>query len=122
MTSKVLKTAMALSIAGAVALPASQAAAGTSKTESALLGALVGGVAGAAAGNGHRDAIAVGALAGAALGVTVDAANDRKARPRYVYRDSRPYYRDSRYRSYDRYYDGYRRDRYARDGYRDYRR
>src|SRR3989344_4145819 len=45
MTNKMMKAAMALTVAGAVALPASQAAAGTSKTESALLGALLGGVA-----------------------------------------------------------------------------
>lgn len=103
MTNKMMKAAMALTVAGAVALPASQAAAGTSKTESALLGALLGGVAGAAVGNGKTEAVAIGAVAGAALGVAADKSNDRRHyRSRYAYRDTRPYHRDTRYRSYSR--------------------
>lgn len=116
MTNTIMKAAMALTVAGAVALPASQAAAGTSKTESALLGALLGGVAGAAVGNGKTEAVAIGAVAGAALGVAADKSNDRKHyRSGYAYRDTRPYYRDTRYRTYDR--GDYRRSS-ARYGYR----
>jgi len=125
MTNKMMKAAMALTVAGAVALPASQAAAGTSKTESALLGALLGGVAGAAVGNGKSESVALGAVAGAALGVAVDSSNDRKHyRNGYAYRSSQPYYRDSRYRSYDRGdygQRGYRTGYYGNDygyGYR----
>jgi len=121
MTNKMMKAAMALTVAGAVALPASQAAAGTSKTESALLGALLGGVAGAAVGNGKTEAVAIGAVAGAALGVAADKSNDRKHyRNGYAYRTSQPYYRDARYRSYDRGYYGRTSDRYGyryNDGY-----
>ena len=116
MTNKKIKAAMALSVAGAVALPASQAAAGTSKTESALLGALLGGVAGAAVGNGKTESVALGAVAGAALGVAVDSSNDnKKYRSGYRYRQSQPYYGYSRYRSSDRGYYGRTSDRY---GYR----
>jgi uncharacterized protein YcfJ len=118
MTIKMMKVAMALTVAGAVALPASQAAAGTSKTESALLGALLGGVAGAAAGHGSTEAVALGAVAGAALGVAVDKSNDRRNyRSAYGYRQSRPYYSDTRYRSYDRGYYGRTNSRYSYDGY-----
>jgi uncharacterized protein YcfJ len=118
MTNKMMKAAMALTIAGAVALPASQAAAGTSKTESALLGALLGGVAGAAVGKGKGEAVAIGAVAGAALGVAADKSNDRRYRNGYAYRSSRPYYSDTRYRSYDqgRYF-GRSNSRYGYDNY-----
>ena len=121
MTNTMMKAAMALTVAGAVALPASQAAAGTSKTESALLGALLGGVAGAAVGNGKTESVAIGAVAGAALGVAVDKGNDRKHyRNGYSYRQSsQPYYRDARYRSNDRGYYGRTTDRYGY-GYRGY--
>lgn len=113
MTNKMMKAAMALAVTGAVALPASQAAAGTSKTESALIGAVLGGVAGAAVGDGKTKNVAIGAVAGAALGVAIDKSNDR---PKYRsgYRQSQPYYGDNRYYSNDRgyrtntrYYDGY---------------
>ncbi|WP_395671016.1 hypothetical protein [Phenylobacterium sp.] len=115
MTRKFTKTAMILTVAGAVALPAGQAAAGTSKTESALIGALLGGLGGAAVGNGRGEAVAIGAVAGAALGVAVDKGNDRrKYRNGYRYRSAQPYYRDSRYRSYDR---GYYGRGYERSGY-----
>ena len=122
MTNKMIKAAMALSVAGAVALPASQAAAGTSKTESALLGALLGGVTGAAVGNGKTESVALGAVAGAALGVAVDSSNDNKRRYRsgYGYRQSQPYYGNTRYRSSDRGYYGRSSDRYSyryNDGY-----
>lgn len=117
MTNKMMKAAMALTVAGAVALPASQAAAGTSKTESALIGALLGGVAGAAVGDGKTEAIAIGAVAGAALGVAADKSNDRKQYRGYSYRRSQPYYAPNRYRAYDR--GDYRRtnDRYGYDYY-----
>lgn len=122
MTNKLTKTFLALGVAGAVALPASQAAA-ASKTESALLGAVLGGVAGAAIGNGKTEGVVLGAVAGAALGAAVDNDNDRRHyRNGYSYRTSRPYYRDTRYRTYDRgnYYGGdYRRSGYY-DGYGSY--
>ena len=118
MTNKMIKAAMALSVAGAVALPASQAAAGTSKTESALLGALLGGVTGAAVGNGKTESVALGAVAGAALGVAVDSSNDRKHyRSGYRYRQSQPSYSNSRYRSNDRGYYGRTNSRYDNEGY-----
>lgn len=123
MTNKLTKTILALGMAGAVALPASQAAA-ASKTESALLGAVLGGVAGAAIGNGKTEGVVLGAVAGAAVGAAVDSNNDRRHyRNGYAYRDSRPYYRDTRYRSYDRGYYGsnYRQTGYY-DGYGNYRR
>lgn len=118
MTNKLTKTLMALGVAGAVALPASQAAA-ASKTESALLGAVLGGVAGAAIGDGKTEGVVLGAVAGAALGAAVDNNNDRRRyRSGYAYRTSRPYYRDSRYRTYDRgYYGDYRRSGGYDDGY-----
>jgi hypothetical protein len=100
MTNRMMKAALALTAVGAMALQASEAAAGTSKTESAILGALLGGVAGAAVGNGRGEAVALGAVAGAALGVAVDKNNDR---PRYR----------SAYRYRQSAYDG----RYGRDGY-----
>jgi hypothetical protein len=106
MTSRMMKAAMALTVAGAVALPASQAAAGTSKTESAILGAILGGVAGAALGNGKGESVALGAAAGAALGVVADKSNDhnRYRSSAYRYRQSQPYYANGRsaYRGYDR--------------------
>ena len=129
MTNKLMKAAMALTVAGAVALPAGQAAAAT-RSESALLGALIGGVAGAAIGDGKTEGVVLGAVAGAALGAAVDSNNDhRRYRNGYSYRTSRPYARDTRYRSYEPrrgYYDqGYSQGYYGRgssydrdDGYR----
>ena len=119
MTNKMMKIAMALTVAGAVALPASQAAAGTSKTESALLGALIGGVAGAAVGHGNSSSVALGAVAGAALGVAVDKSNDRRSyRSAYGYRQAQPYYSDGRYyRANDRGYYGRTNSRYGYDNY-----
>lgn len=104
MTNRFAKTAMALTLAGAVALPAGQAAA-ASKTESALLGALIGGVAGAAIGDGKGEAVALGAVAGAAIGAAAGKDKRRHYRNGYSYRTSQPYYRDTRYRSYDRRYE-----------------
>lgn len=123
MTKILTKAILALTVAGAVALPASQAAA-ASKTESALLGALIGGVAGAAIGNGKTEGVVLGAVASAAVGAAVDNDNDkRRYRSGYAYRTSRPYDRDSRYRTYDRgdysrggYYGRSSYDRYD-DGY-----
>lgn len=122
MNKTITKAAIALTAAGALALPATQAAAGTSKTESALLGALIGGVAGAAVGNGKGETVAIGAAAGAALGYAVDKSNDDNKRYRngYSYRRAQPYYAP-RYRTDSRYYGrtdsryGYGYDRY---GYR----
>jgi uncharacterized protein YcfJ len=121
MTNKIMKAAMAIGVMGAVALPASQAAAGTSKTESALIGALLGGVAGAAAGNGRTESVALGAVAGAALGVAVDKSNDRRHyRSGRSYSRSHPYYGAARYPSYDRNYYGRTSSRYDSYGYDSY--
>jgi len=120
MTNKMMQAAMALTVAGVVALPASQAAAAT-KTESVLLGALLGGVAGAVVGDGKTEGVVIGAVAGAALGAAVDNNNDkRRYRNGYSYRTTRPYARDTRYRSYDR--GDYGQDYYGRSSYdrRDY--
>lgn len=113
------KTAIAVAITGALVAPASSAFA-ASKTERAILGAVIGGVAGAAIGDGKTDAVAIGAVAGAALGATTAKKKDYRygyrTAPRY---DNRGYYsqrgyQNSRY-AYDRY--GNRYD--ARDyGYR----
>ncbi len=115
MTNRMMKAAMALTAVGAVALPASQAAAGTSKTESAIIGALLGGLAGAAIGNGKTQSVAIGAAAGAALGVAADKSNDNKGyRAGYGYRQAQPYYADrARYRSNDRGYYGRTDSRYG---------
>lgn len=118
---KFTKLAVAAAAVGAVALPASSALAGD-KTERAIIGAVLGGVAGAALSNGDGTAVAVGAVAGAALGAATD--NDGRRRYSRSYRDSRPYYRDARYRGYDSRYYGrdYRYGRYDTDyryyGYR----
>jgi uncharacterized protein YcfJ len=123
MKKTITKAAVALTAAGAFALPATQAAAGTSKTESALIGALLGGVAGAAAGNGKTESVAIGAVAGAALGYAVDKSNDDKKRYRsgYSYRGAQPYYAP-RYRNDGRAYYGRANSRYGYDydryGYR----
>lgn len=113
------KIAVAATVAGAMIVPASSAFA-ASKTERAILGAVIGGVAGAAIGDGKTEAVAIGAVAGAALGATTAKKKDYRygyrTAPRY---DNRGYYnqrgyQNSRY-AYDRY--GNRYD--ARDyGYR----
>jgi uncharacterized protein YcfJ len=102
---KIAKTAIAATVTGAMLLPATGALA-ASKTERALIGALVGGVAGAALGDGDGGAVAMGAAAGALVGVAT--AKDRHHHRSY-YRTSRPYYRDARY--YDR------RDHHGRSYY-----
>lgn len=121
MTKTITKAAIALTAAGALALPASQAAAGTSKTESAILGAVLGGVAGAAVGNGKTKSVAIGAAAGAALGYAVDKSNDHKTYRSSRYRTSQPYYYGSRYPSDSRAYYGRTNSRYGYgyDGYGD---
>jgi uncharacterized protein YcfJ len=124
MTNKITKAAIALTTVGALALPATQAAAGTSKTESALIGAVLGGVVGAAAGNGKSENVLLGAAAGAALGVVADKSNDRKTyRSGYNYRRSQPAY-GARYPSYDRGYYNRANSRYGYgyDAYGNYRR
>lgn len=110
MTKKMTKAVVALAAVGALALPASQAAAGTSKTESALLGAVLGGVAGAAVGGGKTESMAIGALAGGALGYAIDKSNDGKSYRSHSYHRSQPYYgygRSSGRYGYNNY--GYRR-------------
>jgi hypothetical protein len=100
MKTKFAKTALAIAAIGAVGLPASQAAA-ASKTENAIIGALLGGVAGAAVSNGKTEGVALGAVAGAALGAAMDKPDRNRRYSRgYNYRDTRSNYRDSnRYRS-----------------------
>jgi len=125
MQTKFTKFAIAAAVAGAVALPASGALA-ASKTERALIGAVLGGVAGAALSNGDGGATAIGAVAGAAIG----ASTKQNHRYHRSYRETRPYYRDTSYRGYDRSgYGYYGRDQYNRydtrydsRGYYDYRR
>ncbi|NQE64629.1 glycine zipper 2TM domain-containing protein [Caulobacter sp. RHG1] len=110
---KFTKTAIVVATVGALVAPASAAFA-ASKTERAILGAVIGGVAGAAIGDGKTEAVAIGAVAGAALGATTAKKKDRYG---YGYR-SNPRYENSRY--YDNRYDrgGYRNDRYnSRYGY-----
>lgn len=105
---KFTKTAIAITVAGALVAPATAAFAGE-KTERGILGAVIGGVAGAALGDGKGEAVAIGAVAGAALGATT--AKDRNDR-----RYSHGYRTAPRYES--RYYDtSYRGDRYAYDRY-----
>lgn len=112
------KAALGIATAGVIALPASQAAAAT-KTENAIIGALLGGVGGAAVSNGRTEGVVLGAVAGAALGAALDKPDRRHHyRSGYRYRDSRnyrPYYGDARYgdryqQPYYRYSDDYRYD------------
>lgn len=101
---KFTKTAIAVTVAGALVAPATAAFAGE-KTERALLGAVIGGVAGAALGDGKGEAVAIGAVAGAALGATT-------AKDKYDRRYSHGYRTAPRYDN-----TGYRTDRYAYDRY-----
>lgn len=110
---KFTKIAVAATVAGAMIVPASSAFA-ASKTERAILGAVIGGVAGAAIGDGKTEAVAIGAVAGAALGATTA---KKKNNYGYGYRTA-PRYQQSR--GYDnRYYDqrGHQNSRYAYDRY-----
>ncbi|WP_454717630.1 glycine zipper 2TM domain-containing protein [Caulobacter segnis] len=104
------KTAIAVAITGALVAPASSAFA-ASKTERAILGAVIGGVAGAAVGNGKTEAVAIGAVAGAALGATTA----KKKNYGYGYRTAPRY--DNR--GYNNRYEqrGYQNSRYAYDRY-----
>lgn len=113
---KFTKTAIAITLAGALVAPATAAFAGE-KTDRAVVGAVLGGLAGAAIGHGKGDAVAIGAVAGAALGATT--AEDKRhyghgyrTAPRYGY-DNRYYdnrgYGDGRY-AYERR--DHRHDRY----------
>ena len=104
------KIAIAAAVSGAMVLPATGALA-ASKTERAIIGAMLGGAAGAALSNGDGGAVAIGAVAGAALG----ASTGKDHRYHRSYRQTRPYYSDARYRDYDRrgsYYGSQRYDRY----------
>ncbi|MBO9543308.1 glycine zipper 2TM domain-containing protein [Caulobacter sp.] len=100
------KTAIAATVTAAMIIPASSAFA-ASKTERAILGAVIGGVAGAAVGNGKTEAVAIGAVAGAALGATTAKKKDY----RYGYRTAPRY--DNRYYNQR----GYQNNRYAYDRY-----
>ncbi|HEY3694995.1 hypothetical protein [Phenylobacterium sp.] len=106
-TGKTARIAVAAAVTGAMLLPATGALA-ASKTERALVGALIGGAAGAALGRGDGGAVAVGAAAGALIGV----ATDKDRRYHRSYNQRRPYYRDARYYDrgdYGRDYNGYGR-------------
>ncbi len=105
------KTAIAVAITGALVAPASSAFA-ASKTERAILGAVIGGVAGAAVGDGRTEAVAIGAVAGAALGATTARNRDY----RYGYRTAPRYDNRGYYNRYD-YQRGYQNNRYAYDRY-----
>lgn len=95
---KLTKVALAAVVGGAMTVPAGGALA-ASKTERALIGGVLGAVAGAALSNGDTAATTAGAAAGALLGV----ATDRDGYRNRSYSSSRTYYRDTRYRNYDRY-------------------
>lgn len=120
MTKTFTNIALAAVAAGAITLPTTGALAAT-RTESAFLGALLGGVAGAAVSNGRTESMALGAVAGAAIGAVADSNKDRRrhqARSRYVQRDVRPYHQESRYgdyraRQYDERDAAWRQDRYG---------
>ena len=120
MTKTLRNFALAAVAAGAMALPATSAMAAT-RTESALLGALLGGVAGAAVSNGKTEGMALGAVAGAAIGAAADSNKDRRryqSRSRYVQRDVRPYHQETRYGDYRaRRYDD-RDSAWSQDRYR----
>ena len=120
MTKTFTKIALAAAAVGAVSLPAAGALAAT-QTESAIIGAILGGVGGAAVSHGKTQGVVLGAVAGAAIGAAVDSNDHRRydTRHRYVHREARPYYGDTRY-GYDYgrrpTYQGYARG-YDRDGY-----
>ncbi len=111
---KFTKIAVAASVAGALALPASSAFAGdkSNKTERAILGAVIGGIAGAALSKGDTGGIAIGAVAGAALGASTGG-NDHRYSSNY--RDPRYGYGSS-YNSGYGYNNGYGRSGYS-NGY-----
>ena len=111
---KFTKTAIAVTVAGALLAPASAALAGQ-KTERAVLGAVIGGLAGAALGDGKTEAVAIGAIAGAALGASTAGDNDKR---RYTqsYR-TQPRYVQNRHRYERDVYGRDARDRYAYDRY-----
>ena len=113
MTNRFTKIAVAAGVAGALALPAGAAQA-ASKTERAIIGAILGGVAGAAVTGGDTDGVVLGAAAGGALGVAT--AKNKKHYSR-SYRSNRPYAYDNRYRYQQQRYDQRRYD--SRYGYYD---
>jgi uncharacterized protein YcfJ len=120
--TKFTKIALAATLAGAVALPASGAFAASRKTENALLGAVIGGVAGGVIGDGKGSSVALGAVAGAAIG----AATTKDKRRYHRSYNSRPAYNSYAYRNNDRrdrgYYNaGYRQAQRDYDRYGYYR-
>ena len=96
MTRKFTRIAMAAIAATALLAPATGALA-ASKTERALIGAMLGGAAGAVLTRGKTEGVVVGAAAGAALG----AITDKDRRHRYGRRHSAGY-SDASYDGYDR--------------------
>lgn len=126
MTRTFTHFALAAALVGAVSVPASGAFA-ASKTERALLGAVIGGVAGAALTHGGTEGVVVGAAAGAALGV-VTKNTGRHHRYSQRHRTSQPYYSDgygqydrSTNGAYDNRYDGRYDNRYDPYASNDYR-
>lgn len=117
MTGTFKNIVLAAAAVGAFTLPAGAAMA-ASQTESALIGALLGGVAGAAVGKGKTEGVVLGAVAGAAIGAAVDS-NDHKYRSRYVQPRSRSYYGNTRYGGYYAPRPDYRAPAYSydRNGY-----
>jgi uncharacterized protein YcfJ len=114
-SGKATKIAIAAVVAGALVLPASSALA-ASKTERALIGAVLGGVAGAALGKGDGSAVAIGAVAGGLLGASTGQDNRSNRRYSNSYRQTPAYYGDSRQRDYRQARNGYYGDnRYAAD-------
>jgi hypothetical protein len=114
---KIAKGAVAAAVIAGLTLPAAAASARTSKTERALLGAVLGGVAGAALGNGRTDAIAIGAVGGAALGAVTHNNNRYYDGRRYRSAPVRSYYQPApRYAPQRSYYDAYGDTRYSYGG------
>jgi uncharacterized protein YcfJ len=112
---KAAKIAIAAVLTGALVLPASSAFA-ASKTERALLGAVLGGVAGAALGNGDGGAVAIGAVAGGLLGAATGK-DKRSHRYSNSYRQTPAYYGDARQRDYRQARTGYGYDNGYSNGY-----
>lgn len=124
--TKFTKIALAATLAGAVALPASGTLAASRKTENALLGAVIGGVAGGVIGDGKGSSVALGAVAGAAIGAATT--KDKRRYSNRSYNRSyqaRPAYNSYAYRNGNRdrgYYNaGYRQAQRDYDRYGYYR-
>lgn len=118
-THKMVLSAVAVTAAAAMALPASARCYRDSNADGAIVGAIAGAAIGNAASSRHNRGAgtAAGAVIGAVAGAAIDDSNDNcryddgyRYSDRRYYRDSRPYYRGGVYvapRSYsyrDRHY------------------